>query len=180
MLIGTNGYEYAGYAYERTMHREAAGPANDKDGCIECHMRATSQYVVGGHSFEMRAQANEPLSGVTEVLNVGACTPCHGEIDDFNEVGPGYSVQDSVDALKADLKARLVAAGLMDGTTERPRPVTTSADSAGALWNYLVAKYDRSRGVHNAKYIMGLLQSSIQYIEGPAPLATVHLRVDND
>jgi hypothetical protein len=179
MLIGTNGYEYAGYTYEQTMHRVAAGPTNDKDGCIECHMRATSQYVVGGHSFEMRAQANEPLSGVTEVLNVGACTPCHGEIDDFNEVGPGYSVQDSVDALVVDLRARLVTAGLVDATSGVARSTTTSADSAGAVWNYLVAKYDRSRGVHNAKYIMGLLESSIQYIEGPAPLV-VHLRTRND
>ena len=122
--------------------------------------------MVGGHTFEMRANANEPLSGVTEVLNVGACTPCHGPIDDFNEIGPGYSVQDSVDIFVADLKARLVTAGLLDATSGLPRSTSTSADSAGAVWNYLVSKYDRSRGVHNAKYTMGLLKSSILYIDG--------------
>lgn len=170
MLLGSNGYEYAGWTYSRTQHREAT-TSGGMDGCLECHFKATSQYVVGGHSFEMRATANEPLSGPTEVLNVGACLPCHGEINDFNEVGPGYSVQDSVDVLTADLKARLVAAGLLDATTGLARPKTTSADSAGAVWNYLVVKYDRSRGVHNAEYIMGLLRSSIQYISGPGPQA---------
>jgi hypothetical protein len=178
MLIGTNGYEYAGYVYDRTTHREAT-TADGKDGCLECHFKATSQYVVGGHSFEMRANANEPLSGLTQVLNVGACEPCHGPIDDFNEVGPGYSVQDSVDVLIADLNARLVTAGLVDGTSGVPRSTSTSADSAGAVWNYLVAKYDRSRGVHNPMYIMGLLNSSIAYITGPAPVAG-HMRVRND
>lgn len=167
MMIGTNGYEYAGYSYERTAHREATGGANGKDGCIECHMRATSQYVVGGHSFEMRANANEPLSGVVEVLNVGACTPCHGVVANFNTLG---AVQDSVDLLVSTLKTRLVTAGLLDAATDRPRSVTTSADSAGAVWNYLVAKYDRSRGVHNAKYIKGLLRSSILRMGGPAPM----------
>lgn len=166
MVIGSNGYEYAGFTYERTAHRDATGPANGKDGCIECHLRATSQYVVGGHSFEMRANANEPLSGVTEVLNVGACTPCHGELDDFNGVD---AVQDSVDLMITDLRARLVTAGLLDVTSGSPRSVTTNADSAGAVWNYLVAKYDRSRGVHNGKYIKGLLRSASLYLQGPVP-----------
>jgi hypothetical protein len=178
MLLGSNGYEYTGYTYDRSSHREAT-TADGKDGCLECHFKATSQYVVGGHSFEMRANADEPLSGVTEVLNVGACEPCHGPIDDFNELGPGYSVQDSVDLLIADLRARLAAAGLVDGTSGLPRTTSTSADSAGAVWNYLVAKYDRSRGVHNPRYIMGLLNSSIAYIAAPVPLAT-HWRVRSD
>lgn len=185
MLIGSNGYEYAGYIYDRSTHREATTeqvtPTEDKDACLECHFKATSQYVVGGHSFEMRANANEPLSGVTEVLNVGACEPCHGPIDDFNELGPGYSVQDSVDALVADLKARLVAAGLLDATSAVPRATSTSADSAGAVWNYLVAKYDRSRGVHNPRYLMGLLNSSIDYISTvPAPTAAHRMRIRSD
>lgn len=180
MLIGTNGYEYAGWTYNRTMHREAT-TSSGKDGCLECHFKATSQYVVGGHSFEMRANADEPLSGVTEVLNVGACAPCHGTINDFNEVGPGYSVQDSVDVLVANLKARLVTAGLVDGATGLAKARGTSADSAGAVWNYLLAKYDRSRGVHNAQYVMGLLNSSIAFIQTPPPppLAT-RLRVARD
>jgi hypothetical protein len=161
MLLGSNGYEYAGYTYNRTAHREVT-TADGKDGCLECHFKATSQYVVGGHTFNMRGEVNGE-----EILNVGACEPCHGPIDDFNEVGPGYSVQDSVDILVTDLKTRLVAAGLVDATSGLPRSTSTSADSAGAVWNYLITGVeDRSRGVHNAQYIMGLLKSSILYIDG--------------
>ena len=50
-----------------------------------------------------------------------------------------------------------------------PTSVTTSADSAGAVWNLLLAKEDRSHGVHNPKYIVGLLRSAIEYITGPPP-----------
>ena len=56
----------------------------------------------------------------------------------------------------------------------------TSADSAGAVWNYLIVEGDRSEGVHNAKYILGLLTSSIEFLNGtlptPAPLARASAR----
>lgn len=162
MLIGTNGYEFAGYTYERTTHREATTAAG-KDGCLECHYKATSQYVVGGHSFNMRAEVHG-----NEVLNIAACTPCHGENDDYADIGPGYSVRDSVETLAADLRARLVAAGLLDGTTGLPKAVSTSKDSAGAVWNYMSVEEDRSVGMHNPAYAMDLLRSSIQYIQGSA------------
>jgi len=158
MLIGSNGYEYAGYTYSRTEHR-AATTANGKDGCLECHFRVTDRLVVGGHSFNMEADED----GQT-ILNTGACTPCHGEIKDFNDVD---GVQDEVDGLLTDLEARLTTAGLMaDGAATED---STSADSAGAVWNLLIAKEDRSHGVHNAQYILGLLESSIQYISGTRP-----------
>jgi len=157
MLLGSNGYEYAAYTYERTTHREAT-----EDGCLDCHFKATNQYVVGGHSFNMEGMTSRG----EEVLNTGACAPCHGTVSDFNVEG----VQDSVDVLLEDLKARLVTAGLLDGTTGLPKTTKTSADSAGAVWNFLVAEDDRSHGVHNPMYIMGLLKSSIQYIQTPGPV----------
>jgi len=161
MLIGSNGYEYADYTYERSNHRSAT-----VDGCLDCHMKTTSQNVVGGHSFNM---AYDTEGG--EILNTAACAKCHGEIDDFSEVGVGTGLsQDDVDGLITDLQDRLVTANLItvgagDGVT--PNSITTSADSAGAVYNLLLAKNDRSEGVHNPKYIAGLLQSSIDFITGP-------------
>jgi len=157
MLLGSNGYEYAGYTYEQTNHRVAT-----EDGCLDCHFKTGVGYVVGGHSFNMEADL-----GSEEVRNVAACADCHGEIEDFNEVG---AVQDSVDMYAAQLGTLLEDAGLMEPNPESPGTlraleVTTSADSAGAVWNYLMATEDRSHGVHNAKYILGLLKSAIQYME---------------
>jgi hypothetical protein len=165
MLIGSNGYEYAGYTYERSTHRSAT-----VDGCLDCHMRTTSRNVVGGHAFNM-VWGEEGA----EILNTAACAKCHGEIDDFAEVGDTFS-QDSVDVLITDLEARLVAASLMANGT--PKSVKTSADSAGAVWNLLMAKEDRSHGVHNPRYIVGLLRSSIAYIKGTSPqgLTVAHVQ----
>ena len=170
MLIGSNGYEYSGFNYESTQHRGAT-TLNGGGACIECHKKtsgldgAEGRYFVGGHSFNM---AYDPGSG--EIQNTFACENCHGEIDDFSDVGPGYSVQDSVDVLVADLSARLAATRLWTGSA--PKSVTTTADSAGAVWNLLVATEDRSHGVHNAKYIMGLLRSSIMFLNGTLPQPT--------
>ena len=47
-----------------------------------------------------------------------------------------------------------------------PKVVTTSVDSAGAVWNLAMAEEDRSEGVHNPAYIKGLLDSSIKFMEG--------------
>ena len=160
LLLGTNGYEYVGYTYETTNHASAT-----EDGCIDCHMKTTLQNVVGGHAFNM-----EWTEGTEEILNVAACTDCHGEIDDFNEVTfAGVSLQDSVEVLVGDLRTRLVTAGLVDGTTGLPKSVSTARDSAGAVWNYLFVEEDRSKGVHNPKYAIGLLHSAIQYIDGDLP-----------
>jgi hypothetical protein len=159
VLIGSNGYEFKNFTYERSNHRSVTG-----DGCIDCHMKTTSQNVVGGHSWNMAWS-----TGTDEILNTDACTRCHsGTINDFSDIGPGYSVQDSTVALIATLAAKLQAANLV-GTDGLPKTAKTNADSAGAVWNYMMAKEDRSEGVHNPKYIQSLLRSSIQFIDGTLP-----------
>jgi hypothetical protein len=158
MLWGSNGYEYAGYQYEQTNHKGAT-----EDGCLDCHFKATRNYIVGGHSFNMMFVADGDTT-----INSGGCS-CHSSsVDDFNH----HEVQDSVHTLVEDLKARLIAAGLVDATGHPLDDVFTSPDSAGAVWNFLMVEEDRSMGVHNADYIIGLLNSAIQFIQtGPTPAA---------
>jgi hypothetical protein len=155
ILIGSNGYQYAWYAYDQTSHRTATTAAG-RDGCLECHMKKTAGILAGGHSFSMTFE-----EGGAEVDNTAACADCHESRDDFDIDG----VQTEVDGLIGDLETRLVTAGLMtDGLPTDS--VMTSRDSAGAVWNLLMAKEDRSHGVHNANYVRGLLESSIQFIMG--------------
>ncbi len=158
LLIGSNGYEYAGFSYEQTAHRSATD-----NGCLDCHFKETSNYVVGGHSFNMVFDTG---SGVIE--NTAACADCHGGISSFDFNG----VQTEVDSLVSELRSRLLTAGLIDGA-DHPASTTVSADSAGAVWNFLVVLEDRSRGIHNPDYARGLLQSSILFMDGqlrPNPL----------
>jgi hypothetical protein len=168
MLTGTNGYQYPSYVYEQTNHKLAT-----EDGCLDCHMRVTENLRVGGHSFNMAYD-----DGSEELINTAACFDCHGAMDDFDYQG----VQTEIDSLVTNLRTALVAAGLVNGATglpvNMPSNRTTSSDSAGAVWNYLMAIEDRSAGVHNRKYIRGLLTSGLQYIEGtlPAPAGVASRR----
>jgi len=156
MLIGTNGYEYPTYTYEQTNHKSATN-----DGCLDCHMKHAENLRVGGHAFNMTYD-----DGTEVMVNTAACADCHGDLDDFDL--DGYQTQ--TDSLVTDLRTRLVAAGHVTGSTGLPRAVTTSSDSAGAVWNYLLAMEDRSQGVHNRKYIQGLLKSGIAYLQGTLPV----------
>jgi hypothetical protein len=155
MLFGSNGYEYAGYTYtEKPFHRSLT-----EDGCVDCHLKYSNTYAVGGHSFNMRSQDEEEGD---EILNLGSCTGCHGELDDFN-----YNmIQTEVDSMATLLNGLLQTAGLMDATGHAQGGVTTSADSAGAVYNYLVVHEDRSLGVHNSDYAKSLLDSAIKFING--------------
>ncbi len=166
VLAATNGYEFAGYTYTETpYHRDLTD-----NGCVDCHFDQGRNFVVGGHSFNMRAD----LEG-TEVTNTATCTKCHTGLNTFNYNG----IQDSVLALGAQLEALLEGAGLIDHGHSVPG-VTTSQDSAGALWNYIIAfRDDRSLGVHHPSYVIGLLQSSIEFLQGP-PAASELARGMND
>ena len=166
MLLGTNGYEYAGYEYEQmTFHKAATD-----NGCLDCHFETTRNYVLGGHSFNMAYEAE----GGEEAINTAGCNvdDCHaGDLEDFNF----DNVQEDVGALLAQLRTVLIDAGLLvyyadedvwlppDGKTVLS--LSQPGDSAGAVWNYLIAEDDRSEGVHNSKYIKGLLESSIQFMQ---------------
>jgi hypothetical protein len=154
MLLGTNGYEYAGYDFgDMDFHRTL-----NEDGCVDCHFRFSNTYAVGGHSFNMRVEDDEG----EEILNMKACTGCHAGLNDYN-----YNmVQTEVDSMMTLLGGLLETAGMVDGTGHPVGGFMASADSAGALWNFLVAEEDRSRGVHNSDYIKGLLDSGIKFLNG--------------
>jgi hypothetical protein len=158
MLTGTNGYQYSGFTYEQTNHKLAT-----EDGCLDCHMKVTENLRVGGHSFNMAYD-----DGTEELVNVGACADCHGDLDDFDYNG----AQTEIDSLTNVLRTTLVTAGLVSASTGLPRTVAAVAsDSAGAVYNYMMSVEDRSRGVHNLKYMRGLLISAQQYMDGTLLLA---------
>lgn len=175
MVIGSNGYEYAGFNYFITEHRSQISPVTlEANACLFCHKDVTKNLVLGGHSFNMSYVAEADT-----VLNTGACASCHGSMSDFN-----YAfVQDSVTVLLERLETLLIAGNLIDssghpvGSRNNPRVVAAN-DSAGAMWNYLMAEEDRSHGVHNRSYIEGLLRSSILFMQGALPTPTSDYAVE--
>lgn len=176
MLIGTNGYEYEGVDYSTSWHG-----LNIDDGCITCHMADPGTFGgVGGHSFAIVNVVEDDT-----LVNLQACTQCHEAFDSVNPVFPEgidtdydfdgveEGIQTEIAGLLDSLGTLLDAAGLLDLAEEEPvGGVETSADSAGALYNWLFVFEDQSLGIHNTNYAVQLLQSSIEFLTGNTPPTT--------
>jgi len=172
MLIGTNAYEYTGYTYSSSWHGQ-----NIDDGCVTCHMAAkTSLGEIGGHTFNV-AYFDEDDE---KVENTAACVGCHSTLEEFNIDfpadadydwdGEAEGVQMEVTGLIDSLTVLLFNAGLVeyDAEDDEYSPigdlVVPDADSAGAVFNWAFVHEDRSYGIHNTDYAVGLLQSAINYM----------------
>ncbi|MBD3334470.1 MAG: hypothetical protein GF355_03050 [Candidatus Eisenbacteria bacterium] len=156
MLLGENAYEYDGVNYTNSPHTGGVD-----EGCIECHMGPSTLHpTVGGHSFNMR---NE-LRGFQHVAGCNA-DGCHSDVADLNY----RDTQDDISALLGDLHVKLMEANLIDEEGDPVVRTVATADSAGALFNYLYVHEDRSLGIHNTNYAEKLLESSINFLETGDP-----------
>ena len=166
LLAGTNGYEFNGYDYETSPHAFAI-----EDGCVGCHMgnvQTHDGYEVGGHSFNMEF-VNEHTGDTSNLVSICADSACHPSTKSYDVDGK----QTEIAGLMDDLETLLYDAGIVD-SLGRPNglpypPVgpqlIEDKNITGALLNFLLVKEDRSMGVHNYKYMEGLLESSIDYME---------------
>ena len=135
------------------MHYHATDPLSR--GCPTCHM-APGVYN-GGHTWAMRDVREERTSA-----NYSGCEDCHAGLNTFDRNG----VQTLVQTLEDSLGTIMVTLGAMtwDASRERYRAVTTDpvpANIAAAIWNLQSVHYDKSKGIHNPPYIIGILQSTI-------------------
>ncbi len=175
MLIGENAYEYSGYTYLNSAHTSTT-----LEGCVDCHFDEADRYVLGGHTFKVTDE--ESGDEHTDACNVDGCHTGSLEIDTLNRLayddydwdGSTEGIQDEIAGLLDSLSVLLIAGNLLtyDAVEDEYHPVeraVTLADSAGALYNYEFVAEDRSHGIHNTKYSIGLLQSSINYLETGSP-----------
>ena len=164
LLNGSGGYEFDGYSYSHSNHNGTI-----TDACIGCHMgqpRVHQGYNIGGHSFNMEdEESGEDLS----VL----CEDCHADADgydftanadyDFDGTIEGY--QTEIEGLLDSLGVLLFNAGLIDDGHHPIEQVIDDGNQAGAMYNFLIVEEDRSHGIHNYRYMVDLLQSSIEYMD---------------
>jgi hypothetical protein len=169
LLEGTGGYEYDDYDYESSSHATAV-----TDACVGCHMghaEIFDGYKVGGHSMNM-----VDLETGTDLADI--CQGCHDDATsydwvnaddiDFDHDGEVEGYQSETEGLIDSLKALLADAGVIDSTGEPVDQDIADAGVAGALYNMLLVEEDKSEGIHNFRYIYGLLQSSIDYMNTEA------------
>lgn len=148
VLMGFGWAEIPGSAsYDVTNVHKTAGAS-----CVTCHMGDYSNGT-GGHTW---------------LPNVAACNDCHST-SDFNYGNVQNDVQDMLDELR-DL---LVAAGVVEyveaDAAYEPVVGTYPMVQAQAFFNWVGLSEDRSKGVHNPKYVKALLSNSIDAMEAPLP-----------
>jgi predicted CXXCH cytochrome family protein len=182
MLEGVNGWEY-GQSIPSSAHRFAV-----ENTCVGCHMQSVNAsdpafLKAGGHTMNMSYDA--VTAGVTNTVDmVGICSQCHGPInsfdmprDDYNGDGIIEGVQTEVQHLLDKLSTLLPgSAWRADGNYAGAGVVQTSASVKTnwqsrylkAAWNFQLVANDKSRGVHNAPYAVGLLKASIADLTGDA------------
>jgi hypothetical protein len=181
LYLGSNGYQYNDSTLTGLMTHGSL-----EDGCVTCHMAKggnASSPIQSGHAMHMIDTAGHPTA-----LGLAACKPCHGEIEDYSDVkafadydqdGRIEGFQFEVEGLLAKLKDKLPKDRLTG------EPVTMKKDSmlvmnqprvVQDLWNYYFINNDGSRGIHNPKYTVALLQKAlnitftgVKTVAGPVP-----------
>lgn len=178
MISGQSGFKFPGYTYTgNSPHSTLA--AIKQEGCVVCHMAPSNagSGIGGGHTMNIMYLNT---SGV-DAWNTNGClkSGCHAtmtSVDDYvstsstltGGMGARKYVTTYLDTLHSELikKNYIVAAtGLVNASSSRPLRIP--ALKAGALYNYFFIEHDLSMGIHNSRYAIELLKSSIAELRKP-------------
>ncbi len=136
--------------------------------CVGCHMAETPEVAadtarflkLGDHTFHMKT-----ASGVehTEV-----CASCHGEVEDFSEIGAdndwdGDGTYESVPLEMAGMVQNIKDILPPEGPTAVFDSTWTTTQRM-ALWNANFVNSDGSGGYHNASYALGVLRVTLNVL----------------
>lgn len=167
MLLGVSGYLFGVTADTIHSHRSVAS----KNGCLACHYGILSGNNLGtaqgndfaGHSFKL-------LDTITRQQYTANCNiaGCHA-------VSPPAIVDfftspklDSIRMLRDSLAGRLIGLNILRSAPDSShfyKDSTLPIFAARILYNYLLVKQDRSRGIHNPGYSLQLMEASLANID---------------
>ena len=159
--VGNGAVEF-GTGYINSAH------TNITNACVVCHMAdvAYGSYpMAGGHTMNLTYEYH----GGDE-YNQNGCTSCHGSSDAEMDalVDDIEAIELEIEAALASLNAKLIARGVMSGTSAVSKKMKTI--EAGAIWNFKSIEEDRSSAIHNPKYIRKLLANTEAAIDALPPI----------
>jgi hypothetical protein len=170
MFFGSNGYEFgksnlSGLTTHGTL----------ENSCATCHMatRVNGSSVHSNHAMSMRDEEGNPTE-----WGLNACRSCHGEgLQDYGDVqafadydndgtveGAQHEVEGLLDLLKAQLPQDNT--GAVISMMKDSLKVKGNQKAVQGIWNYHFVEDDLSKGIHNMKYTVALLQSSLTNLIG--------------
>jgi hypothetical protein len=142
-------YYMVGEGYNNSSH------LGIENTCVTCHMASAAGYYSGGHTFKV-------YSVDESAFNLAGCTPCHTADEAQNNID---DLQASVTASLAELGTLLEAKGIYNAGSDNARAGTYTNQVAGAYWNFITIKEDKSLGVHNPKFVKKILQNTIASLQ---------------
>jgi hypothetical protein len=195
MLMGTGGFQFVDYTYTGSSNHTNNAIIR-QEGCVKCHMAeplGTQAGLGGGHTFKVTYEA-EGTTGV--VLTSCRDAACHGSsfssidyISQSSGLTGGEGAQTYIKRYLDTLYSMMTDTNLVrrwnaDGSTKvwlvtsSTGSVTVNASSssplrirpasrAGALYNYWFLEHEGSFGVHNSRYAIELIKSSIAELRKP-------------
>jgi len=170
VILGENGYTFGQTLTNSIGHRLV------DDLCVGCHMSATtdtgtvSRDRIGGHSWAQKYE-----EGGVEYDNVTKCVECHTGITKFSDIVAGfdYDMDGTTEPFQGEVEGLLtmIAVALPPYGVDSIyyRDVGNDPDSAHlkkVYYNYKYVTEDNSKGAHNPKYIIGLLQVTLSNLTG--------------
>jgi hypothetical protein len=187
VFLGQNAVTFGETLPNSMAHRLVGG------SCVGCHMSATSDTGtfsrdhIGGHSWNM-----EYTDGVSTADNVTGCVSCHTGITSFSDIVAGYDYD--VDGTRESFQHEVE--GLLERIDDILPPagpgydralIASDPDSVNlkkVFYNMLYVEEDGSKGAHNPKYIIALLQTSLQQItdidfSGSEPIPQEYMLTQN-
>jgi hypothetical protein len=170
VILGQNGYTFGQTLTNSIGHRLV------DDLCVGCHMSATSDTgtvsrdKIGGHSWTQKYE-----EGGIEYDNITKCVECHTGITKFSDIVAGFDYdmdgttepfQMEVEGLLEEIALALPPLGSPDIDLNLVGSDPDSARLKKVYYNYAYVEEDNSKGAHNPKYIIGLLQVSLSNLTG--------------
>ncbi len=172
MFNGTNGIEYGKVMSGASAHLYAV-----EDSCVGCHMQSVDSdnpaaNMAGGHTFKMVWDGETPDDHDDDMAMVGACVDCHGPVDDFDMARADYNYDGVVEGIQTEVQHLLEALAMKlppigEPTMQIDTSYPYSDAEKKALFNYKAVSDDGSYGIHNPRYITGLLTASIEDLSDP-------------
>lgn len=169
LLAGKNMPTF-GLEFTMTNHIKAV-----EDACVTCHMGTGDHsdengtpIMVGGHSFSMSSPEGAD--------NMDACTGCHGGFgESFESIEVAVRGNFDLDGDGTNEGLQVEVEGMLEtiamklpplGSTDIEMDSSWTVVQAKAYYNYDAVLEDGSRGIHNPKFIVRLLEESIAQLDG--------------
>jgi hypothetical protein len=182
MLMGTGGFQFPGYTYTGNSYHTNS-TAIKQEGCVICHM-AEQSYPPnggtgkgGGHTMNISYE----WDGAEYQLLTGCKSAgCHVSIASTDYAGVSTTPVGGQTAIEHNLDTLLLLLGRKGWMDTVPtsssyggirlsggKLIIKPAVKAGAIYNYFFIEHDLSEGVHNTRYALELLRSSIAEMRKP-------------